>query len=262
MISLIDTHTHLEVIEGLNDAITRAERSGVFAIIAVGSNHESNKRVLEISGKYGNTTVYPALGIHPWNLKASELDTAISFIEENVQRAVAIGEIGLDFWLKEVRKDPSRKGLQKEVFKTLLELCKRYEKPALIHARGAWEECLAMTIEAQVDRGVFHWYSGSLEILDKVLRSGFFISATPAAAYSKEHRAAISKTPLENLLLETDSPVEYQSLKSEPADVYKTLDEVARIKEIGKEQVAKITNENALKFFEIESNHRRDLIQE
>jgi TatD DNase family protein len=254
MISLIDTHTHLEEIEDLKDAISRAERSGIFAIIAVGSNHESNKRTLEISGRYGNTTVYPALGIHPWNLKVSQLDSAISFIEENIQRAVAIGEIGLDFWLKEVRRDSSKKGLQREVFKTLLDLSKRYEKAAIIHARGAWEECLEMTIEARVSKGVFHWYSGSLEILDKVLSSGFFISATPAAAYSREHQAAISKTPLESLLLETDSPVAYQGKKSEPVDVFKTLDEVARIKDIGKEQVAKTTNENALKFFELESN--------
>ncbi len=255
MISLIDTHTHLEEIEGLNDAISRAERSGIFAIITVGSNHESNKRALEISGRYGNTTVYPALGTHPWNLKVSQLESAISFIEENIQRAVAIGEIGLDFWLKEVRKDPSKKGLQKEVFKTLLELSKRYEKTAIIHARGAWEDCLEMTIEAQVGKGVFHWYSGSLEIFDRVLSSGYFISATPAAAYSKEHQAAISKTPLESLLLETDSPVEYQGIKSGPVDVFKTLEEVARIKGIGKEQVAETTTENALKLFELESNH-------
>jgi TatD DNase family protein len=188
-------------------------------------------------------------------LKVSQLESAISFIEENIQRAVAIGEIGLDFWLKEVRKDPSKKSVQKEVFKTLLELSKRYKKAAIIHARGAWEDCLEMTIEAEVSKGVFHWYSGSLEILESVLSSGYFISATPAAAYSKEHQAAIAQTPLESLLLETDSPVEYQGIKSGPVDVLKTLEEVARIKEIGKELVAKTTTENALKFFELESNH-------
>ncbi|MBW2031418.1 MAG: TatD family hydrolase, partial [Deltaproteobacteria bacterium] len=80
---LFDTHAHLEEIEDLDGALGRASKAGVFAIVAVGSDYASCKRVLEISGTYGNTVVYPALGIHPWGLKAEEVETTLALIEEH-----------------------------------------------------------------------------------------------------------------------------------------------------------------------------------
>lgn len=252
---LFDGHTHLEEIEDLSGAIARAGKSGVFSIVTVGSDYESNKRALEISGKYERTAVHAALGIHPWNLRADQLGSTFRFIEENMEKAVAVGEIGLDFWIKRARKDPSDRELQKEVFERLLDLGKKYKKPAIIHCRGAWEECLNLVIEAQVGKAIFHWFSGPMEILEKVLGHGYFISATPAAAYSEKHQRAIARAPLENLLLETDSPVAYEGKEAEPADVFKTLEAVAKIKGVKKEQVAEITTLNALKFFDLESRH-------
>lgn len=252
MMRLFDGHTHLEAVEDLSGAIARAGECGVFSIITVGSDYESNKRALEISGSYERTVVYAALGIHPWNLKASQLETTFRLIEENMGKAVAVGEIGLDYWIKSARKDPSERDLQKEVFGRLLDVGKNYNKPAIVHCRGAWEDCLHLVMEAQVQKAIFHWFSGPLEILDKVLGHGYFISATPAAAFSEKHQRAIARAPLENLLLETDSPVEYQWKKSEPSDVLRTLEAVATIKDVGKEEVAEITTKNALRFFDLE----------
>lgn len=251
---LFDGHTHLEAVEDLSGAIARAGECGVFSIITVGSDYESNKRALEISGKYEGTVVYAALGIHPWNLKTSELETTFLLIEENMERAVAVGEIGLDYWIKRARKDPSERELQKEVFGRLLDVGKKYNKPAIVHCRGAWGDCVDLVMEAQVQKAIFHWFSGPLEILDNVLGHGYFISATPAAAFSEKHQRAVARAPLENLLLETDSPVEYQWKRSEPADVLRTLEAVARIKRVGKEEVAEITSKNALKFFDLDVN--------
>ena len=255
MIKLFDGHTHLEGIEDLSGAIERAGKSGVFFIVTVGSDYESNKRALEIAGRYERTVVYAALGIHPWTLKADQPESTYRFIEENMEKAVAVGEIGLDYWIKNARKDPSERDLQKEVFARLLDLGKNYNKPAIVHCRGAWEDCLDLVIEAQVQKAIFHWFSGPMEILEKVLDHGYFISATPAAAFSEKHQRAIARAPLENLLLETDSPVEYQWKKAEPADVFKTLEAVAKIKGMKREDVAEITTENALKFFDLEVNH-------
>jgi len=252
MKKLIDTHAHLEEIEDLSGAIERAGKTGVFSVIAVGMDYESCRHVLEISGKYDRTVVYPALGIHPWKLKASQMDLTLRFIEEHMDRAVAVGEIGLDYWLKEVRKDTSKKDLQKEVFKRLLDLGKLYKKPALVHGRGAWEDCFRLTVDVGIQKAVFHWFSGPLEILDRLLNQGYLISATPAVAYSDKHREAVSHTPLESLLLETDSPVEYQGKESQPGDVFKTLEAVAALKGVKKEEVADITTRNALKFFDLE----------
>ena len=193
---LFDGHTHLEAVEDLDGAIARAGECGVFSIITVGSDYESNKRALEISGKYERTMVYAALGIHPWNLRASELETTFSLIEENMEKAVAVGEIGLDYWIKRARKDPSERDLQKEVFGRLLDVGKKTNKPAIVHCRGAWEDCVQLVMEAQVQKAVFHWFSGPLEILDKVLKHGYFISATPAAAFSEKTSKSHCQSPL------------------------------------------------------------------
>jgi TatD DNase family protein len=255
MIKLFDGHTHLEEIGDLSGAIARAGESGVFSIVTVGSDYESNKRALEISGTYERTVVYAALGIHPWNLKARQLETTLRFIEEHMGKAVAVGEIGLDYWIKRARKNPSERELQKEAFARLLDLAKKNKKPAIVHCRGAWEDCVDLVMEAQIQKAIFHWFSGPIEVLEKVLDHGYFISATPAAAYSEKHQRAIARAPLENLLLETDSPVEYEGKAAEPADVRKTLEAVAKIKVVKKEEVAEITTLNALQFFDLEALH-------
>lgn len=248
---VVDGHAHLEELQNPKEAIERAAAAGVAAIVAVGSDLDSNKRVLALCGRYRGTEVYPALGIHPWNLQAHRVEETLGFIESRMERCVAIGEIGLDYWLKEIRKDPSKAGAQKDVYRRLLLLAERYRKPAIIHARGSWEDCLALALDSLVRRAVFHWYSGPLDILKRILDAGYCISATPAAAYSRHHRLAIKETPLDRLLLETDAPVAYQGKSSEPIDVLRTLDTVAEIKGLAAEEVAAITTRNAIAFFGI-----------
>ena len=116
---------------------------------------------------------------------------------------IGVGEIGLDYWLKDVRKDPEKKNVLKTLFKRLLELARDYNKPASTHSRGAWKDCLEIRKKIGVKKAVFHWFSGPTDILKELLKHNYFISATPAAAYSRKHRMAIQMTPLKKLLLET-----------------------------------------------------------
>ena len=124
-----------------------------------------------------------------------------------------------------------------------------------MHSRYAWKDCFHLVKESGVEKAVFHWFTGFSSVLREIIEAGYFISATPAAAFSEKHQRAIARAPLENLLLETDSPVEYQWKKAEPADVFRTLEAVAKIKGVEREDVAEITTENALKFFDLEVNH-------
>ena len=282
MLRIIDTHAHLEEIKDLNSAIERAKEAGVVAIIAVGSNYESNERVLEISKKQSfldlasetsvisekqsfsdlaskasvlsqsqQFKIYTALGIHPGGLDPSRINPSLQLIENHIHEIVGIGEIGLDWWLKDARRDTEAKKLQKNVFCSLLELAKRYKKPTIVHSRGAWRDCLTLLTNAKVEKCVFHWFSGPLNVLHGILKRGYFISASPACQYSREHRYAIQATPLNQILLETDSPVKYKGKESEPADVVKTLYAVSELKNCTKGQVAKVTTENAIKFFDL-----------
>lgn len=248
MYRIIDTHAHLEEIDGLDAALERAREAGVVAVIAVGMDRQTNERALEVSERHPGF-VYPALGLHPWGLETSKVDAALRSIEESVDRAVAIGEVGLDYWLKEARRDPRQKELQRETFSSVLALAKRYRKPVLVHARGSWRDSLEMVRQAGVERAVFHWFSGPMEVLDELLDSGYFISATPAAGYSQPHRQAVRRAPLSNLLLETDCPVEYQGHASEPADLPRVLRAVAKLEGLEEREVAEVTTANAARLF-------------
>jgi TatD DNase family protein len=249
---LIDSHTHLEEVENLELAIEKAKQAGIIAIIAVGSDYESNQRVLEISEKY-KSFVYPALGLHPWELgrmQAEKVDQNLRFMEQNVGRAVGIGEIGLDYH-KRVRA-VAEKDRQKGVYKEALEIARRHQKPAIIHSRYAWKDSFELVKEAKVEKAVFHWYTGFSSVLREIVAEGYFISATPAAEYHEEHRRAVKEAPLERMLLETDSPVEYGKgarYGAEPADVLRSLSAAAELRGMDESTIATQTTQNAIELF-------------
>ena len=108
-----------------------------------------------------------------------------------------------------------------------------------------------MVKEMKIERAVFHWYSGSLVLLDEILSRGYYISATPALVYSPPHREAIKRAPIERILLETDTPVSYQGKEARPKDVQVSLKEVARLKKLDPSTVTEQTTANASRFFGI-----------
>ncbi|MBL7157252.1 MAG: TatD family hydrolase [Candidatus Omnitrophica bacterium] len=257
--SIIDTHAHLNDMADLANVLARAKAAGIRAIVAVGVNHDSDKKTLEIVSRFNNPEIYPpiypAIGLHPGDINTSEPEGLFDFIEENIDKIVAIGESGLDYWYKEARKDGPARELQGRVFAKQVDIAKRHDKPIVIHSRGAWKECLKKTKEAGIKRAVFHWYSGPEDVLREILAEGYFMSAAPSCEYSPEHRKAIETAPLERMLLETDSPVVYKPAsgryKSEPKDVARVLKEVAKIKNVPEEEVAVMTTRNAGAFFNL-----------
>ena len=251
---LIDTHAHLDEVEDLDKAIEVGKRVGLVAIIAVGQDYESNLKILDIAEKHNNF-VYPALGLHPWslgNMDASKVDLTLRQIEDNIEKAVGIGEIGLDYDKRVIAS--ADKEHQKEAFKSVLELAGRYDKPVSVHARYSWKDSFDMVKESGVKRAVFHWYTGFSSVLREIIAGGYFISATPAGEYHDEHRRAIRETPLDHLLLETDCPVTYGreiKYQSRPSDVIRSLGAAAQIKDVAEYVVADKTTENALRFFDL-----------
>jgi TatD DNase family protein len=253
MLRLIDTHAHLDEIEDLAAAITGAREAGLSAIIAVGSDLASNVKVLEIAEQYQGF-VYLALGWHPWYLKEDELDSHLEFIEANMDKAVGMGEIGLDYH-KRVRA-VADKDLQKHVLRGLLAIAKKHGKPALVHSRYAWRDAFDAVDGAGLDRAVFHWYTGTSGVLRDIIARGYYISVTPAVEYHDEHRRAVKEAPVEQLLLETDSPVTYgrgsdHEFNAMPADVRRSLKTAAELKGIGEAELAAVTTANAERLFGI-----------
>jgi TatD DNase family protein len=248
MYHLVDSHAHLEELTDLDSAIDRAKQSGVVAIVAVGSEHQSNDRVLDIAAKHPGF-VYPALGMHPGLLHqaASSLEQQLQFIEDHLTLAVAVGEVGLDYHKRVLSS--TAKDRQHGVFGMLLSLGKKHGKPVIIHSRYAWKDSCALTKAAGVNLAVFHWYTGPSNVLKEILDAGYFVSATLAAEYHAEHRRAVKDAPLEKLLLETDCPVVYQGHRSEPADVTRSLQAASDLKGLPPDVVAQKTTQNAMSLF-------------
>ena len=125
---LIDTHAHLDEIKDIDGALCRAKEAGIRAVIGLGSDFASNKRIIELSGRYPGY-VFPALGLHPWRLESDDLEANFSLIEAELPRCLALGEVGLDFAIQ----TPEER--QAEVLRRLLAMAVREKKPVLLHAR-------------------------------------------------------------------------------------------------------------------------------
>ena len=239
---LIDGHVHLSEIEPSEKAVENAVKAGVERMIAVAMNLDSCRKTLALANRFPDN-VFPAIGYHPWSIKAEDVEDTIFFITKNIHRCVALGEVGLDYKVKVKKK------LQKAVFSELLNLAVKSNKPVIIHSRFSHQRTYEMAVEAGVEKAVFHWYSGPVDILDKILARGFFVSATPALAYSSYHQAAMERAPVERILIETDAPVQYGDRFSEPADLHETLFHLSRIKKIPEDELAGIVTKNAERFF-------------
>jgi len=245
MLKLFDSHAHLDEILDLKKSIKEAKEAGVIGILAVGSDPESNKRVLEIAREYKGY-VYPALGLHPWDLDVKVAEKGLVYLSKKVGECLAVGEVGLDYRIK------LDKRLQVKVFSKVLKIAKENRRPVIIHARDAWRDSFKLVVEAGIEVAIFHWYSGPLSVLEEILETGHYISATPAATYQERHRRALKITPIERILLESDAPVVYRGLKSRPVHVTLSAKGVAEVKGLDLEEVVRKTLHNVTKVFNID----------
>jgi len=112
-----------------------------------------------------------------------------------------------------------------------------------------------MVRDAGIQKAVFHWYSGPLDVLDLILAQGYYVSCSPSLSYSQPSQAVVRAASLDRLLIETDSPVFYRNgddgpgFIASPQDVLITLDWVCRLKNLPKEAASEVLNQNARRFF-------------
>ena len=239
---MIDGHAHLSEMEKIAGTIERARAAGVAQILAVGMDMASNRRTLALAEEYSGT-VLPAIGYHPWSIQAKEMDATLAHMDEHLRHCVAVGEVGLDYKVK------VKKALQWEVFAQALRLANSHRLPVIVHARYSHQRCHQMVSQAGIERAVFHWYSGPMDILDRIIDDGYFVSCTPALATSPNHREAIRHAPLQRILVETDCPVAYQGKASEPAHLIETIRQLSLLKRMPVDEVARVTTDTAGRVF-------------
>jgi TatD DNase family protein len=259
--TLIDTHCHLEMDEFNSDreeVIQRARNAGVAVLITIGSNLKGNKGAIELSEKY--EAIYAAVGIHPHDAKdfTEEIlekirEWAIPPVNKGGQRlgkVVAIGEIGLDY-----HYNNSPREIQKEVFKRQLSLAKEIALPVVIHSREAKKDTLEIVRESGIDKGVFHCFSGDMDMAEEVMAMGFHISiAGPVTFKNAKKLVEIARfIPDDFLLIETDAPYltpePFRGRRNEPSYLVHIAKTIAELREISIEDLARITTLNARRLF-------------
>jgi len=252
---LIDAHIHLsdtEYTAHTEELVADAKNSNVQALVSNSMDLETSIRTLKLAEKYPST-VYAALGIHPWNvnvLKENELEETLKLISEQKKNVVAIGEIGLDAKYEKIWDK------QLMVFDKMLRLAETISLPVIIHSRGTTAQIVQMLPSYKLKHVLLHWFSYPLTALSDAVSHGYFITEGPPAAYSNGIREVIAQVPLANLLTETDGPVKYwkqpfNGQMTKPSFIRNVVEAVAEIKKTSVNDVAEQIARNFEAFFDV-----------
>ena len=225
--------------------------SGVTIVVDPGDNAERSRRAVELAQQYPH--VYAAVGWHPEEAENWDENSLPAIRELAKQPKVcAIGEIGLDYYW-----DTTYRERQKEMFRAQIELALELDLPVIVHDREAHGESLEIVRDYPALRGVFHCFSGSVEMAQELLRRGWYLGFDGPITYKNAARApeVIRICPMERILLETDSPylapVPNRGKRNDSRNLPYIAATVARIKDMPVEAVAAQTMENGKKLFEI-----------
>ena len=259
-----DTHAHYyddrfygeENEQGAEALLEELFADGLLGVINVGTNAKSNLRAIEQAGKFPK--MYTAVGIHPADLAHTEigldgeLEALIGLLdadkrEEN--KIVAIGEIGLDYYW-----EPYDKELQQKCFEAQLQLAIKYDLPVVIHDRDAHEDTLTL-LQKYRPRGVLHCFSGSVEMMQEVVKLGMYVGLGGATTFkgAKKPLAVAAAVPTDRLLLETDAPymapVPCRGHRCDSRMIAHTAQVIAAARGIEAETLLKQTEQNTRQLF-------------
>ena len=253
---MIDTHCHIdgeEFVEDIDEVIARARKAGVQAIGVPGINLKSLDTVIDVCNRYPNYC-FPMLGLHPEDVKADwryDLDK----IKPCLNRAIAIGEVGLDYyWSREFEKEQLLAFEEQVCWSVDLQL------PLMIHCRKAQNEMVAIIkkYQKELPGGVFHCFTGNEHEAEELLQfDRFVLGIGGVSTFKKSHLPEVlpAVVPLDRIVLETDAPymapVPKRGERNEPAFVVYVLKKLAEAYGVSEEEVAQKTNNNCKKVLNI-----------
>lgn len=250
---LIDTHCHLDYAQFDADraaVLQRAGAAGISAIIIPGTDLESSHRAVALAEAHAG--VFAAVGVHPTSTgNWSENDGAVLRDLLTCPKVVAVGEIGIDLYWKDVPL-----AVQQRALRAQLDLAAEFGKPVIIHDRDAHAEVLAVLRAQTPPAGaVLHAFSGDQALAEAALELGFYLGVDGPLTYKKNDalRAIFAAVPLERVLIETDAPYltpqAHRGQRNEPAYVRYVAEKLAEIRRLPLAEVAQATTANAKRLF-------------
>ena len=255
MAGLFDSHAHYNDSQLIENKVTPdlAYAQGVTCILNAGTNLESSRECLDFAEKYPFCVA--AVGIHPSDCgKCGQLSDAMATLEALAchPKAVAIGEIGLDYYWDDMPRD-----VQKQWFEAQMSLAKKLGKPVVIHDREAHGDTFEMICRFPEVVGVMHSYSGSIEMAKEYLKRGWYISFSGVVTFKNAERVreVAAAIPKDRILVETDcpylAPVPMRGKMNHSGYLHYTAEVVAEKLGLDFEEFACLSTENAKRLFKM-----------
>ena len=255
---IFDTHAHYDdeaFEEDRGALIASLAEQGIGRVVNVAADLASVSTSLTLAQQY--PFIYAAVGVHPSNVQElTERD--YEWLEEKLAapKAVAVGEIGLDYYWD---KEPEVQARQRESFSRQLQLAKKLDKPVIIHSRDAAKDTLdVMAAEGGSQlRAVIHCFSYTKETAREFQKWDYYFGIGGVLTFKNAKKAieVIREVPIERLMVETDSPYmapePFRGRRNSSLYVYRMAEKIAEIKGMPVEDVERITTENGRRLFGI-----------
>ncbi len=251
-----DTHAHMDdraFSQDRDSLLESLPAAGIGLVMNPGCNLESSRNVDKLTRQYG--FLYGAVGSHPDS--AAEVDEAVleayRMLCKQNPKIRAIGEIGLDYHYEDIPRD-----IQQRAFRMQLGLARELELPVIIHDRDAHGDCLQILEDFPQVRGVFHCYSGSLDMARVLTEKGWYIGFTGVLTFKNARKAieVAQAIPLERLVVETDcpymAPEPFRGKRNHPGYLYRMTEQLAQLRGLPTEEIERITTENGKRLYRIE----------
>ena len=251
---IFDTHAHYDSGAFSTDRYELLEQihaEGIELIVDPGCDKKSSETAISLAERF--PFVYAAVGFHPGDIDDySEEGFARICQLARHEKCVAIGEIGLDYYWDDTRKEE-----QKALFRRQIQLALELSKPVIVHDREAHGDCMEIVRDYPELRGVFHCYSGSAEMAEELLKMGWYLGFDGPITYKKARKAlgVLEICPLDRILIETDSPylspVPMRGQRNDSRNLRYVIDRIAEIRGESPETIEQITWENGKRLFDI-----------
>ena len=252
---LFDTHAHMDDRAFDTD---RAEllqalpEQGLALVMNPGCSLESSRNACALAKAYDY--IYAAVGSHPDvadEVNAAVLDEYRRLVRDN-PKVKAIGEIGLDYHYEDIPRD-----VQKQAFRAQMALAAELNLPVIVHEREAHEDGMKIVEEFLTVKGVFHCYSGSLEMAKWLINRGWYIGFTGVLTFKNARKAieVAANIPLDRLVLETDcpymAPEPFRGKRNDPGKLCRMAEKLAQLRGLTVEEIHTITVENGRRLYRI-----------
>lgn len=252
---IFDTHAHMDdraFDQDRDSLLSRLPEEGIALLMNPGCSLSSSQAAVSLSNQY--SYIYAAVGSHPD--AADEVNDGVleqyrALCRDN-PKVKAIGEIGLDYHYEDIPRD-----IQRRSFRAQMGLARELGLPVIVHEREAHEDGMKIAAEFPSVTGVFHCYSGSLEMAKWLIERGWYIGFGGVLTFKNARKAleVAGNIPLERIVLETDcpymAPEPFRGRRNDPGKLYRVAEKLAQLRGMTVEEVQAITLENGKALYRI-----------